>query len=42
MDTFYGRFIQSLDSTIGFGHNWIMQGSIKDTKNSGKLKILYF
>ena len=42
IDTFYGRFIQSLDSTIGFGHNWIMQGSIQDTKILATLKILYF
>ena len=42
IDTFYGRFIQSLDSTIGFGHNWIMQGSIQDTKNSGNIKNFVF
>ena len=42
VDTFYGRFIQSLDSTIGFGHNWIMQGSIQDTKNSGNIKNFVF
>ena len=27
--TFYSRCLQSLDYTIGFGHNWIMQGSFK-------------
>jgi hypothetical protein len=31
LDTFYNGCIQCLDSTIGFGHNWILQGSFQDT-----------
>ena len=31
LDTFYGRFVQSLDSMMGFGHNWLMQGSLDQT-----------
>jgi hypothetical protein len=42
IDTFYGRFIQSLDSTIGFGHNWIMQGSIQDTMKSEQVNNFVF
>jgi len=34
IDTAYSRCIQFLDYTIGFGHNWIMQGSIKEPNNS--------
>ena len=33
---------QSLDSTIGFGHNWIMQGSIQDTMNSEQVNNFVF
>ena len=42
VDTFYGRFIQSLDSTIGFGHNWIMQGSLKDAAKSDTVNNFVF
>jgi len=30
LDVTYGRFIQTFDSLLGCGHNWIMQGSLKD------------
>ena len=30
LDIAYGRFIQTFDSLLGCGHNWIMQGSLKD------------
>jgi hypothetical protein len=30
IDVAYGRFIQTFDSLLGCGHNWIMQGSLKD------------
>jgi len=34
MDTVYSRCIQYLDNTLGFGHNWIMQGSFQKASNS--------
>ena len=34
LDTIYNTSIQFLDSTIGFGHNWIIQGSLQNVKHS--------
>lgn len=34
VDAAYGRFIQTFDSLLGCGHNWIMQGSLKDVGSS--------
>jgi hypothetical protein len=31
IDYAWGRILQFYDSFLGFGHNWIMQGSLKDT-----------
>ena len=42
MDTAYSRCIQFLDYTIGYGHNWIMQGSLKDKKDSESLTNYVF
>jgi len=42
LDTVYSRFIQYLDYTIGFGHNWIMQGSITEKSSNAKLKNFVF
>ncbi len=42
LDTFYNRCIQCLDSSIGFGHNWIMQGSLKDRTNPNKFTTYIF
>ena len=42
LDTFYGRFIQSLDSMMGFGHNWLMQGSLDHTTTSGNIANYVF
>ena len=42
LDTFYGRFIQSLDSIMGFGHNWLMQGSLEHTTISENLANYVF
>lgn len=42
LDTAYGKAIQSLDSIIGFGHNWIMQGSLQDAGNSEKFTNFIF
>ena len=30
IDSLWGRFVQFYDRSVGFGHNWIMQGSLKD------------
>ena len=42
LDTIYNSCIQYLDSTIGFGHNWIMQGSIQDTMHSDDIENYVF
>lgn len=42
LDTIYGSIIQSLDSRIGFGHNWIMQGSLPANGPSDKLTNYVF
>jgi len=34
--------MQSIDSRIGFGHNWIMQGSIRDASNNENLTNYVF
>jgi len=34
IDGFYGRCLHSLDTVFGFGHNWLMQGSVKDAATS--------
>tara|TARA_B110000003_G_scaffold72470_1_gene73859 strand:- start:3409 stop:4869 length:1461 start_codon:yes stop_codon:yes gene_type:complete len=35
-DGAYGKFIQYFDNIIGFGNNWIMQGSLTEAGNSNK------
>jgi hypothetical protein len=35
-DGAYGKFIQYFDNIIGFGNNWIMQGSLTETGTSDK------
>ena len=35
-DTALGKFIQIFDSLLDCGHNWIMQGSIKNVGSSEK------
>jgi hypothetical protein len=30
LDSFYGGFVRYFDKCIGFGHNWLMQGSITE------------
>jgi hypothetical protein len=42
LDTAYSRCIQYLDFMAGFGHNWVMQGSIREAKNSEKFKNYIF
>ena len=42
LDTFYNSFVQCIDSTIGFGHNLIMQGSIKDAGYSDNFENYVF
>jgi len=34
IDTTCGRFIQAFDSLLGYGQNWVMQGSIKEFSSS--------
>ena len=34
LDTVCGRFIQTFDSLLGYGQNWVIQGSIKDANAS--------
>jgi len=38
----FSRIIQSVDHTLGFGHNWIVQGSLSDVKNSKKSENYIF
>jgi len=42
LDVFYSRIIQGLDHSIGFGHNWIMQGSLKDAGSSERFENYIF
>ena len=42
VDTIYSQCIQYLDSAIGFGHNWIMQGSLQDAGNSDRFENYIF
>jgi len=42
LDTIYNAAIQFLDSTIGFGHNWIMQGSLQDEGHSDEFENYIF
>jgi len=42
LDTFCGRFIQTFDSLLGYGQNWIMQGSIKDISSSQQITNYVF
>jgi len=42
LDHIYGKFIESIDYPIGFGHNWIMQGSLKETSNNKNLTNYIF
>ena len=41
LDSGIGNFVQALDNPIGFGHNWIMQGSLYDAEQSNKVSNLY-
>ena len=42
VDTIYSQCIQYLDSAIGFGHNWIMQGSLQDAENADRFENYIF
>jgi len=42
LDTIYGNFIQGFDYLLGFGHNKLMQGSLKDVTNSKRVKNYVF
>lgn len=34
LDSTWGKLLQFSDSLLGFGHNWIMQGSLKERETS--------
>ena len=42
LDTFYGKIINVLDSRLGFGQNWIMQGSLDDSQKSDEVTNVIF
>jgi len=42
LDNIYAKFMQSIDSKIGHGHNWLMQGSIRDASNNKNLTNYVF
>jgi len=42
IDTIYGRFLQTFDSIFGYGHRWIMQGSITNRNDSSQLTNYVF
>lgn len=43
IDSLWGRLIQLPDSVLGFGHNWIIQGSLKDVDNANNyLNFVFF
>jgi len=42
LDSGIGNFVQALDNPIGFGHNWIMQGSLYDAEQSNKVSNYIF
>lgn len=42
LDVTYSKCVQFLDHTIGFGHNWIMQGSLQNAGNSDKFENYIF
>jgi hypothetical protein len=42
LDTCWATIIQSLDNVIGFGHNWIMQGSLYDVNCSKQVSNYIF
>ena len=42
LDSGIGNFVQALDKPIGFGHNWIMQGSLYDAEQSNKVSNYIF
>ena len=42
MDSAWGRFIQYFDNIIGFGHNWIMQGSLVEAGTTDRFTNYVF
>lgn len=42
VDTFAGRFMQNFDYAAGFGHNWVMQGSLSNAGSSSRFKNYIF
>ena len=42
LDTIYNGTLQKLDKKIGFGHNWILQGSLENAGNSDNFENYIF
>jgi len=43
LDTACGTFIQTFNFLLGYGHNWVMQGSLKDVNSSDqKTNYVFF
>ena len=42
IDTVYGRFVKFIDHNLGFGQNWIMQGSLLNAGRSTRFKTYVF
>lgn len=42
LDHVYSKIIDSIDHSIGFGQNWIMQGSLRETSNNENLTNYVF
>jgi hypothetical protein len=41
-DSAWGRFLQFYDRSIGFGHNWVMQGSLKESVKTEHQNYIFF
>lgn len=42
LDNIYSRTLQFFDNSLGFGQNWVMQGSLNEVKNSDKFENYIF
>ena len=42
VDSVFGRVIKYVDLGIGFGNNWILQGSLQDQKTDGNTTTYVF
>ena len=42
VDSVFSRCLQSIDYTFGFGHNWVLEGSLKNVGNSDQVENFIF